>query len=39
MEYIKLTQAVLGGFGEQETRQFRDKILRSVIKEVMINKI
>ena len=39
MEYMKLTQAVLGGLGEQESRQFRDKILRSVIKEVMVNKM
>ena len=39
MEYVRLTQAVLGGFGEQETRQFKDKIVRSVIKEVMIQKL
>ncbi len=38
MEYINLTQAALGGLGEQESRQFKDKILRSVIKEVMVNK-
>lgn len=38
MEYVKLTQAVLGGLGEQESKQFRDKIVRNVIKEVMINK-
>lgn len=39
MEYMKLTQAVLGGLGEQESKQFRDKIVRNVIKEVMVNKI
>jgi len=39
MEYIRLTQAVLGGFGEQECKQFKDKIIRGVIKEVMVNKI
>jgi hypothetical protein len=38
MEYIQLTQAVLGGFGEQECKQFKDKIIRGVIKEVMVNK-
>ena len=39
IEYIRLTQAVLGGLGEQECKQFKDKIIRGVIKEVMINKI
>ena len=39
MEYINLTQAVLGGFSDQETKQFKDKIIRSVIKEVMVNKL
>ena len=38
MEYINLTQAVLGGFSDQETKQFKDKIIRSVIKEVVVNK-
>ena len=38
MEYMNMTQAVLGGFGDQENKQFRDKIVRSVIKEVMVNK-
>ena len=38
MEYIRLTQAVLGGLGEQECKQFKDKIIRNVIKEVMVNK-
>jgi hypothetical protein len=37
-EFMKLSDAVLGGFGEQESKQFRDKVIRSVIKEVMINK-
>jgi|TARA_Y100000389_G_C17342820_1_gene454278 hypothetical protein len=39
MEYVRLTQAVLGGLGDQECKQFKDKIIKSVIKEVMINKI
>jgi hypothetical protein len=39
MEYIHMTQAVLGGFCEEETRHFKDKIIRGVIKEVMVNKI
>ena len=39
MEYINMTQAVLGGFCEEETRHFKDKIIRGVIKEVMVNKI
>ena len=38
MEYMKLTQAVLGGLGEQECRQFKDRIVKSIIKEVMVNK-
>jgi hypothetical protein len=38
MEYMRLTQTVLGGFGEQECKQFKDKIIRGVIKEVMVNK-
>ena len=37
-EFMKLSDAILGGFGEHESKQFRDKIIRSVIKEVMINK-
>jgi len=37
-EYLKVSNAALGGFGEQETKQFRDKIVRNVIKEVMVNK-
>ena len=38
LEFMKLTQAVLGGFGDQESKQFRDKIVRNVIKEVMVSK-
>lgn len=38
-EFMKLTQAILGGLGEQECKQFRDKIVKNVIKEVMVNKI
>ena len=39
MEYMDLCNTILGGLGEQECRQFRDKIVRSVIKEVMVNKL
>ena len=39
VEYMKLCNTVLGGLGEQENKQFRDKIVRSVIKEVLVNKI
>ena len=38
LEYMNMTQAVLGGFSDQETKQFKDKIIRSVIKEVVVNK-
>lgn len=38
MEYINMTQAVLGGFGEDENRQYRDKIVRNVVKEILVNK-
>jgi len=38
MEYIRLTQTVLGGLGEQECKQFKDKIIKGVIKEVVVNK-
>ena len=38
-EFMKLSDTVLGGFGEQESKQFRDKIIRSVIKEVTVNKM
>lgn len=37
-EFMKLSDIILGGFGEQESKQFRDRIIRSVIKEVMVNK-
>ena len=39
MEYIKLCGAVLGGLGEEETRQFSDKIVKNIFKEIMVNKI
>ena len=39
MEYVRLTQAVLGGLGDEECTQFKNKIVRNVIKEVMVNKI
>jgi len=39
VEYMKLCDIVLGGIGEQENKQFRDKIVRNVIKEVMVNKL
>jgi hypothetical protein len=38
MEYMNMTQAVLGGFGEDENRQYRDKIVRNVVKEILVNK-
>jgi hypothetical protein len=37
-EFMKLSDAILGGFGEQESKQFRDKIIRSFIKEVFVCK-
>lgn len=37
-EFMKLSNAILGGFGEWECKQFRDKIIRNVIKEVLIAK-
>jgi SAM-dependent MidA family methyltransferase len=37
-EFMKLSTAILGGFGEWECKQFRDKIIRNVIKEVLIAK-
>ena len=39
MEYVKLTQAVLGGLGDQECTQFKNKITKNVIKEVMVSKL
>ena len=38
MEYVNLTQTILGGFGEEENRQSRDKIVRNVVKELLIEK-
>ena len=38
IEYMNICNVSLGGFGEDENRQYRDKILRSVVKEIMINK-
>jgi len=38
MEYMNMTQAILGGFSEEENRQYRDKIVRNVVKEIMVNK-
>jgi hypothetical protein len=38
MEYINMTQAVLGGFCEEETRHFKDKIVRNVVKEILVGK-
>ena len=37
-EFMKLSDAILGGFGEWESKQFRDKIIRNVIKEVLVSK-
>ena len=37
-EFMKLSDAILGGFGEWESKQFRDKIIRNVIKDVFISK-
>jgi hypothetical protein len=38
-EFMKLSDAILGGFGEQESKLFRDRIIRSVIKDVTVNKM
>jgi len=38
MEYINMTQAVLGGFCEEETRQYKEKVVRNVFKEILVNK-
>ena len=38
VEYMNLCNVSLGGFGEDENRQYRDKILRSVVKEIMVGK-
>jgi len=37
-EFMKLSDAILGGFGECESKQFGDKIIRNVIKDVLIAK-
>ena len=37
-EFMKLSDAILGGFGEWESKQFRDKIIRNVIKDLFISK-
>jgi len=37
-EFMKLSDAILGGFGECESKQFGDKIIRNVIKDVLITK-
>jgi len=38
-EFMRLSNVILGGFGDQECKQFRDKIVRNVIKEVVIQKL
>ena len=38
IEYMNICNVSLGGLGEVENRQHRDKIMRSVVKEIMINK-
>jgi hypothetical protein len=38
MEYVSMTQAVLGGFCEEENTQFREKIVRNVVKEILVGK-
>ncbi len=38
IEYMNICNGSLGGLGEDENRQYRDKILRSVVKEIMVNK-
>ena len=38
MEYMNMTQAILGGFSEEENRKYRDKIVRNVVKEIMVHK-
>ena len=37
-EFMKLSNAILGGFGEWESKQFGDKVIRNVIKDVFIAK-
>ena len=38
MEYMNMTQAILGGFSEEENRHYRDKIVRNVVKEIVVGK-
>ena len=38
-EFMRLSDTVLGGFGEMESKQFRDKIIRNVIKDVTVTKV
>jgi len=38
-EFMRLSDTVLGGFGEMESKQFRDKIIRNVIKDVTVTKL
>ena len=38
MEYMNLCNVALGGLGEHENRQYRDEIVKSVIKEVLVHK-
>jgi len=35
---MNLCNVALGGIGEQENRQYRDKIVRSVVKEILVDK-
>ena len=39
LEYMNLCNVALGGLGEEENRQLKDKIVRSVVKEVMVDKM
>ena len=39
MDFVRLTQAVLGGLGHQECKQYRDKIIKNVIKDVIVHKL
>ena len=39
MDYMNLCNVALGGIGEQENRQYRDKIVRSVVKEILVDKM
>jgi len=39
MDYMNLCNVALGGIGEQENRQYRDKIVKNVIKEILVDKM